>query len=311
MTDDFGAQSRSERSDHGSAPGVGARSSVAPGLRTVVVALVASLGGIAAGVAIVRRSTSGPQPSSGPATLPPLVAADVSRIAQALAPAVVTVRVDGARHGDAASPPAATTGLIVASRGVVITDARAVAGLRTATVVLADGRSFASTVVAHDDELGLAALTFGARGLRAASLASVPRVRVGDDVVVLGGPSSTAGGPDGHPNERHRNGFVGRDGRRTGAGTDHRAPRARGTARRYERGRRGRRRRRGRRWDRHHGARGVHAACARDRRRRGARRDSTRSYAVTSPKAGRSARMLSTSLPSSRDATAWPPRRVH
>lgn len=170
-----------------------------PAVRTVALAVVASVSGAAAGAVVARHNATKTSVSAAtPATVARLVAFDAASIAAAVAPAVVSIRTGPAQIGTLFETSASAgegTGIVIRSDGTIVTDAALVAGTRPIIVRLGDGRSLPATVVGRDSASGIAVLKVAARGLRAARLATTDRLRVGDDVVALGDALALPGGP--------------------------------------------------------------------------------------------------------------------
>jgi S1-C subfamily serine protease len=109
-------------------------------------------------------------------------------LAQAVSPALVTVRAAGRRGA----------GFVVDSSGYVVTSQRLVAGRGPIEVTLHDGRTLPVSVVSRDPAAGVAVLKLNADGLPVARLGTSSGLRVGDPVLALGarrssGPAVTAG----------------------------------------------------------------------------------------------------------------------
>jgi serine protease Do len=80
------------------------------------------------------------------------------------------------------------SGFIVASDGVVLTNAHVVAGADEVTVTLTDQREFKAKVVGSDATTDVAVLKIDARDLPTVRLGDPARLRVGDWVVAIGTP---------------------------------------------------------------------------------------------------------------------------
>jgi S1-C subfamily serine protease len=168
-------------------------------VRSLVIALVAAVSGAVAGyVASRNRGTKvvASDPASG--ALAHFATPDVANIVAAVAPAVVSIRTRPPNISNLfSSTPAAGegTGVVIGSRGIVLTSATLVASTRPITVTLADGRSLSATIIGRDAASGVAVLKVEATGLPTARLAETERLRAGDDVVALGDALALPGGP--------------------------------------------------------------------------------------------------------------------
>ncbi len=167
--------------------------------RTLVIALVAAVSGAVAGYVVSReRKTKVVASDSAPGALAHFATPDVANIVAAVAPAVVSIRTRPPNISNLfSSSPAAGqgTGIVIGSRGIILTSAMLVAGTRPVTVTLADGRSLPAKIIGSDTASGVAVLKVAATGLATARLAVSERLRVGDDVVALGDALALPGGP--------------------------------------------------------------------------------------------------------------------
>jgi S1-C subfamily serine protease len=167
-------------------------------VRTLVIAVVAAASGAVAGYAASRDRTKVATSDPATGTLAHFATPDVANIVAAVAPAVVSIRTRPPNISNLfSSTPAAGegTGVVIGSRGIVLTSAALVAGTRPITVTLADGRSLPATIMGRDAATGVAVLKVAASGLATARLAQAERLRAGDDVVALGDALALPGGP--------------------------------------------------------------------------------------------------------------------
>jgi serine protease Do len=130
---------------------------------------------------------------------------ELERIAEQLRQ--LTVRVHGRRRGGG-------SGVIWRSTGLIITNAH-VARAPSATVTLADGRTFEATVTAIDLQRDLAALELRAGGLPCARIGDSNAVRVGELAFAVGNPLGIVGALTagiihalGPPDEADRRGWI-------------------------------------------------------------------------------------------------------
>ncbi len=167
----------------------------------VAVALVAALlgGGV---VALAQRDgTAAPAAAlrdAVPASTSRAAGLDVAAVLARAQPAVVTVRTQLVGT-DATLQPVAEqgtgTGVVVAADGVIVTNNHVVAGARTISVQLADGRTLPGRVLGTAPGSDLAVLKVDASGLPTVSLGDSGAVRVGDPVVAIGNALALPGGP--------------------------------------------------------------------------------------------------------------------
>jgi Do/DeqQ family serine protease len=163
-------------------------------------------------------------PASTPASVhaaPPVVARDIaagrtsySDLVKAVAPSVVTIRVEG--HAEASQTsfdqddlfrrffgdrPGARgqqqrqpkahglgSGVVVSNDGYILTNHHVVNGADDIKVDLQDGRTVKATLVGSDQPSDLALLKVSASGLRAVPLGNSDAVEVGDVVLAIGNP---------------------------------------------------------------------------------------------------------------------------
>jgi S1-C subfamily serine protease len=119
---------------------------------------------------------------------------DVSDLASQVSDAVVTVRVGGSFRGREAVVGTGS-GVIIGSDGTIVTNAHVIESGSAVEVVLANGTSYAATVVATDAANDLALLDVDAEGLTAIELGQTGGLLVGDPVIAIGNPLGLEGGP--------------------------------------------------------------------------------------------------------------------
>jgi serine protease Do len=106
-----------------------------------------------------------------------------------VSPAVVTITIGASSAGGPfASAGGTGSGFIYDSNGLILTNAHVVESGGAITVTLADGRSFAGTVVASDSAADLAVVRVDATGLPAVTLGSPAGLAVGSTVIAIGDP---------------------------------------------------------------------------------------------------------------------------
>ena len=178
------------------------------GLGTV--AAVASVSGIRDTLsAAAQPDTHTPGPAARPAPVLPAHPQSYSAVVDTVAPSVVTIRVQkqaevsntalpapfreffGNRGGggpERRREGALGSGVVVREDGLILTNHHVVEGADTIRVDLADGRSFAATLVGSDAPSDLAVLRVPARGLPALPFGNSDRMKVGDVVLAFGNP---------------------------------------------------------------------------------------------------------------------------
>ncbi len=155
-------------------------------------------------------------PSSQPLVQQASGAPDWRGIVQAAGPAVVGITVSGQREAGLRDSPAASpdnpffrffqgapggpmpggeqpfrgqgSGFIVASDGLVLTNAHVVRGAQRVTVKLQDRREFEAKVLGNDPATDIAVLKIEAKNLPAVALGATDDVQVGDRVLAIGAP---------------------------------------------------------------------------------------------------------------------------
>jgi serine protease Do len=164
-----------------------ARSAVIGGL---VGALVAALVTGGAFLAFGRDSdrSSGPPSTARPAAV--IVRnGDIAAILRKVQPAVVRIDVEGP-DGQGTG-----TGFIVASNGVIVTNAHVAANASTIKVTLADSRHATASVIGIDAVHDLAVVKIGLTNLPVVQLGDSNTVQVGDSVVAIGNALALEGTP--------------------------------------------------------------------------------------------------------------------
>jgi S1-C subfamily serine protease len=117
----------------------------------------------------------------------------VIRVAEAVGPAVVGLRVRRRGEARATAVPGreligAGSGIIIAPDGYVLTNDHVVARAEAVEAALTDGRTLAADLVGRDPATDLAVLRLRASGLAAADLGDSGSLRVGQLVIAIGNP---------------------------------------------------------------------------------------------------------------------------
>ena len=87
------------------------------------------------------------------------------------------------------------TGIVLDTRGHILTNAHVVAGAQTITVTLSDGPSLPADLVGGDLNTDLAVIRIQATDLTPAKLGNSSEVQVGEDVIAIGHALGLRGGP--------------------------------------------------------------------------------------------------------------------
>ena len=90
--------------------------------------------------------------------------------------------------------PGAGTGIVVQSDGHIVTNDHVIAGARSISVTLHDGRQFDAQVIGRDAQSDLAVIKIDATGLPIANATDGSGLRVGDWVMAVGNALSLEGG---------------------------------------------------------------------------------------------------------------------
>lgn len=111
---------------------------------------------------------------------------------------VVDLQVEGTyrdNYGDLQAGTWAGSGFVIASNGLIATNAHVVSGADRITVLIHDGTSATATVVGLDPEHDLAVIRVDRTGLTALTLNASATLRVGDRVIAAGNALNLVGKP--------------------------------------------------------------------------------------------------------------------
>ncbi|MFC5906092.1 S1C family serine protease [Streptacidiphilus monticola] len=160
-----------------------------PALLVAAVAVISALAGGAAGGVIgsQNRANAGDYSTSAVVTSDSTGSTNVSAIAKAVTPAVVTITVTTGNGEDLG------TGIVLTSTGQILTNyhviSSAVGGDATIKITFSDGKTTTATIVGTDASLDVAVIKAqNVSGLTTASLGDSSKVAVGDSVVAIGNP---------------------------------------------------------------------------------------------------------------------------
>jgi len=168
--------------------------------------LVATIAGGVSGGVVASLSVPAERPISS-ATAAPAVATtapisltalpDVPGIIASIRPSVVAIDVSATvRVGPrTVTAQGAGTGFVIASNGMIATNAHVVSGAQQITVTLADGSTAAGSVVGTDTTADLAVVHIDRTGLVPLPFGRSADVRVGQMVIVVGNALALEGGP--------------------------------------------------------------------------------------------------------------------
>lgn len=169
--------------------------------------IAALLGGVVGGLIVWRMTsqnesetsavTSGGTTVSKGKTVTSAPPGSVAALVQTARPSVVSVynqlRLDISLQVD--PPEGAGTGIIIDSKGIVLTNAHVVENARAIEVLLDDNRRVTAKLVGADTLSDLAVLRIDASNLKALPLGDSASLHLGDAVVALGNALNLEGGP--------------------------------------------------------------------------------------------------------------------
>jgi S1-C subfamily serine protease len=128
----------------------------------------------------------------------PVGRAGVPDMLEKALPAVVSIttrRIEQDEFNKRIRSAALGSGVIVDTRGYILTNEHVIRGAEIIKVTLTDGRRFEAALIGADRFTDLALLKIGATGLKALPLGDSSRLRIGETVVAIGSPLWIEGGP--------------------------------------------------------------------------------------------------------------------
>jgi S1-C subfamily serine protease len=152
----------------------------------VVLALAFSVG-LISGCQIGKGSATTTSPGASP-TIPPLTGNNIEKVREAVIarvrPSVVQINVSGQRGNGLGS------GVIIDSRGYIVTNNHVIEGSQTIQVVLFDGTMLPARVVgtAPSDDLAVVKVNPSRTKLTAATVGDSSKLQVGQEVLAIGNP---------------------------------------------------------------------------------------------------------------------------
>jgi S1-C subfamily serine protease len=153
-----------------------------------LVALVLAFSvGLISGCQIGKGPATTTSPSASP-TIPPLTGNNIERVREAviarMRPSVVQINVSGQRGKGIGS------GVIIDSRGYIVTNNHVIEGSQTIQVVLIDGTTLPAQVVgaAPSDDLAVVKVNPPRTKLTVATVGDSSKLRVGQEVLAIGNP---------------------------------------------------------------------------------------------------------------------------
>ncbi len=87
------------------------------------------------------------------------------------------------------------SGVIIDSKGYIVTNHHVIAGSNRIDVTLVDGRKLSGKLIGADASSDMAIVKVGEEGLQAAQLGESDKLRVGQFVIAIGNPFGLVGGP--------------------------------------------------------------------------------------------------------------------
>jgi len=126
-------------------------------------------------------------------TATPSAEADLTQVVAKVRDSVVTITSEGySSRGFAQIPSTGVgSGIILTTKGYILTNHHVVAGARSLTVELADGRQFAAKVVDTAKDTDLSLIKIDATGLTPAVIGDDSKLQVGETAIAIGSPLGT------------------------------------------------------------------------------------------------------------------------
>ncbi|MGW3494577.1 S1C family serine protease [Streptomyces sp. NPDC001020] len=158
-------------------------------LAAVAIVAAAIGGGTAYGIQELTGKTTVSSSSSTSTNVVPVgKKGTVAGVAAAVSPSIVEVK------ATSASGQSTGSGVIITSKGEIITNNHVVSGASSVKVTTSDGKRYTARVVGTDSKKDLALIEVEhASGLKAATLGNSGGVQVGDQVVAIGSPEGLSG----------------------------------------------------------------------------------------------------------------------
>ena len=127
-------------------------------------------------------------PDATSTSLKRVVELPTTEVVKTIAPSVVniTTEVGGGVTAGALTPSGVGTGVIIDTRGHILTIDHVLEGARSTTVTLHNGVDYPAEVVGRDPATDLAVIKIDANGLVPATLGNSSEILVGEDVVAIG-----------------------------------------------------------------------------------------------------------------------------
>ena len=169
-------------------------------LAASVLSAVLAAGGTAAFVAGSRDGTAGAAATQNPAGVVTstgsngaAAAEDLPAVVASVRDSVVTITSEGISTRGMMSIPSTGvgSGIVLTSDGYILTNKHVVAGSRSLTVELANGKQYPATLVEESPDHDLALIKIDATGLTPAVIGDPKTIQVGETVVAIGSPLGT------------------------------------------------------------------------------------------------------------------------
>lgn len=131
-------------------------------------------------------------------TVPSMQLPSFADVVEKVKPSVVAVVVETAGLSIFLEPvpqKGAGTGVIIDSKGYIVTNNHVVEGATTIKVTLGDGRTFDASIAGRDPSTDVAVIRIQADNLQPAKIGDAGKLRVGDWVIAVGNALALEGGP--------------------------------------------------------------------------------------------------------------------
>jgi len=146
--------------------------------------------GIALFIGVGSMAHAGTQPAEGGAVIPRVVASALPAVVS-----ITTRRIEQDQFNKAVPKAGLGSGVIVDSRGHILTNNHVVEGADEIKVTLTDGRTYQATLAGGDYFTDLAVLKIEGKNFRTLPLGDSAKLAIGETVIAIGSPLWIEGGP--------------------------------------------------------------------------------------------------------------------